>query len=136
MLEAVKVPHINLSYENCDDKVIGRLVNALKVQFKDITITINSTPTEAEAAADDDEMVNAFESDFWKSATVGDLLAGYRLKHELTQKQLANLAGMSHATISAYETGKKPLSRRSAIKLATAMGEDSDCFLKNVPGGK
>jgi DNA-binding XRE family transcriptional regulator len=136
MLEAVKVPHINLSYENCDDNVIGRLVNALKVQFKDITITINSTPTEAEAADDDDEMVNAFESDFWKSATVGDLLAGYRLKHELTQKQLAKLAGMSHATISAYETGKKPLSRRSAIKLATAMGEDSDCFLKNVPGGK
>ena len=136
MLEAVKVPHINLSYENCDDNVIGRLVNALRVQFKDITITINSTPTEAEAADDDDEMVNAFESDFWKSATVGDLLAGYRLKHELTQKQLAKLAGMSHATISAYETGKKPLSRRSAIKLATAMGEDSDCFLKNVPGGK
>ena len=136
MLEAVKVPHINLSYENCDDNVIGRLVNALKVQFKDITIPINSTPTEAEAADDDDEMVNAFESDFWKSATVGDLLAGYRLKHELTQKQLAKLAGMSHATISAYETGKKPLSRRSAIKLATAMGEDSDCFLKNVPGGK
>ena len=136
MLEAVKVPHINLSYEYCDDNVIGRLVNALKVQFKDITITINSTPTEAEAANDDDEMVNAFESDFWKSATVGDLLAGYRLKHELTQKQLAKLAGMSHATISAYETGKKPLSRRSAIKLATAMGEDSDCFLKNVPVGK
>ncbi len=85
---------------------------------------------------DDDEMVNACESDFWKSATVGDLLAGYRLKHELTQKQLAKHAGMSRATISAYETGKRPLSRRSAIKLATAMGENSDCFLKNLPGGK
>ena len=81
-------------------------------------------------------MVNAFESDFWKSATVGNLLAGYRLKHNLTQKLLATLAGMSHTTISAYETGKMSLSRRSAIKLATAMGEESDCFLKNLPGGK
>ena len=85
---------------------------------------------------DDDEMVNALESDLWKSATVGDLLAGYRLKHELTQKQLAKLAGMSRATISAYETGRRLLSRCSAIKLATAMGENSDCFQKNLPGGK
>ena len=131
MLEAVKAPHINLAYDHCDKAVIGELVSAFLSKYRNITITITENGDD-----DEEELVNAFESDFWKSATVGDLLAGYRLKHELTQKQLAKLAGMSHATISAYETGKKPLSRRSAIKLATAMGEDADCFLKNLPGGK
>ena len=92
--------------------------------------------TSQEETDNDEELVDAFESDFWKSATVGNLLAGYRLKHQLTQKQLAARADMSHATISAYETGKKQLSRRSAIKLADALGEDSDCFLKNLPDGK
>jgi DNA-binding XRE family transcriptional regulator len=132
MSEAVKMPHINLAYDHCDSVVIGELVNFLKSKFKKITIVVKSTQEED----DDEELVDAFESDFWKSATVGNLLAGYRLKHKLTQKQLAARAGMSHATISAYETGKKPLSRRSAIKLADALGEETDCFLKNLPGGK
>ena len=132
MSEAVKMPHINLAYDHCDSAVIGELVNFLKSKFKKITIVVKSTQEED----DDEELVDAFESDFWKSATVGNLLAGYRLKHKLTQKQLAARAGMSHATISAYETGKKPLSRRSAIKLADALGEETDCFLKNLPGGK
>ena len=132
MSEAVKMPHINLAYDHCDSIVIGELVNFLKSKFKKITIVVKSTQEED----DDEELVDAFESDFWKSATVGNLLAGYRLKHKLTQKQLAARAGMSHATISAYETGKKPLSRRSAIKLADALGEETDCFLKNLPGGK
>ena len=133
MSEAVKMPHINLAYDHCDSVVIGELVNFLKSKFEKITIVVKSTQEEND---DDEELVDAFESDFWKSATVGNLLAGYRLKHKLTQKQLAARAGMSHATISAYETGKKPLSRRSAIKLADALGEETDCFLKNLPGGK
>ena len=133
MSEAVKMPHIDLVYDHCDSAVIGDLVNFLKSKYRNITITVNSSQEETD---NDEELVDAFESDFWKSATVGNLLAGYRLKHQLTQKQLAARAGMSHATISAYETGKKQLSRRSAIKLADALGEDSDCFLKNLPDGK
>lgn len=57
-------------------------------------------------------------------------LAGTRLKYELTQKQLAKLSGISHATISAYEHNKRPLSKLAAIRLANAMGEDPTTFLE------
>ncbi|MBR5078079.1 MAG: hypothetical protein IKX30_04995 [Victivallales bacterium] len=40
----------------------------------------------------DDESINVFETDFWKETTPGMLLAGYRLKHEMTQEQLAEKA--------------------------------------------
>ncbi len=80
----------------------------------------------------DDTPVDILETDYWKTVTSGSLLAGTRLKHGLTQKRLAALAGMSHATISAYETGKQPLSRRSAVRLAKVMDEDPDSFFENL----
>ena len=80
---------------------------------------------------DDEELVNAFETDWWKEmATPGNLLAGYRLKHNLTQRQLAEMTGISYSTISAYETGKRPLSQRTAVKLANAMGEQPERFFQ------
>ena len=91
MSEAVKMPHIDLVYDHCDSAVIGELVNFLKSKYRNISITVNSSQEETD---NDEELVDAFESDFWKSATVGNLLAGYRLKHQLTQKQLAARAGI------------------------------------------
>ena len=55
---------------------------------------------------DDDEYEDAFETDFWKGVTPGDLLVGTRLKHELTQEQLAEKSGIHQVVISAYETGR------------------------------
>ena len=132
MQEAVRMPHISLTYDHCDAVVIGDLVNALKAKYKDITIAIHS----AEETEDDEELVNVFETDWWKSMTPGDLLAGCRLKHGLTQKQLAEKVGMSYATISAFETGRRPLSRRAAIKLSAAMDETPERFFRNQPRKK
>ena len=129
MLEAVKMPRISLTYDHCDDVIIGNLVNALKAKFKNVTIIINSAQ---EKADDDDERVNIFDTDFWKDTTPGDLLMGTRLKHELTQMQLARLSGISHATISAYERNKRPLSKLAAARLANAMGEDPSCFFDHI----
>jgi len=82
----------------------------------------------------DDESVNVFETDFWKETTPGMLLAGYRLKHEMTQEQLAEKSGINHVVISAYENGKRKLSRKATVKLAKALDEDPESFFKNVPG--
>ena len=81
---------------------------------------------------DDDEYEDAFETDFWKGVTPGDLLAGTRLKHELTQEQLAEKSGIHQVVISAYETGRRKLSRRAAMKLAKAMDEDPEVFFRKI----
>ena len=81
---------------------------------------------------DDAEYVDVFKTDYWKNVKPGDLLAGTRLKHELTQEQLAEKSGIHQVVISAYETGRRKLSRRAAIKLAKAMGEEPDSFFRNV----
>ena len=81
---------------------------------------------------DDAEYVDVFKTDYWKNVTPRDLLAGTRLKHELTQEQLAEKSGIHQVVISAYETGRRKLSRRAAIKLAQAMDEDPDSFFRNV----
>ena len=81
---------------------------------------------------DADESINVFETDFWKETTPGMLLAGYRLKHEMTQEQLAEKSGIHQVVISAYETGRRKLTRRAAIKLAQAMDEDPEVFFRNI----
>ena len=81
---------------------------------------------------DDDEYEDAFETDFWKGVTPGDLLVGTRLKHELTQEQLAEKSGIHQVVISAYETGRRKLSRRAAMKLAKAMDEDPEVFFRKI----
>ena len=88
--------------------------------------------TGQDVADDDEEYENAFETDFWKEITPGDLLAGTRLKHELTQEQLAEKSGIHQVVISAYETGRRKLTRRAAIKLAQAMDENPEVFFRNI----
>ena len=88
--------------------------------------------TGQDVADDDEEYENAFGTDFWKEITPGDLLAGTRLKHELTQEQLAEKSGIHQVVISAYETGRRKLTRRAAIKLAQAMDEDPEVFFRNI----
>ena len=88
--------------------------------------------TGQDVADDDEEYENAFETDFWKEITPGDLLAGTRLKHELTQEQLAEKSGIHQVVISAYETGRRKLTRRAAMKLAQAMDENPEVFFRNI----
>ena len=128
MLAVVNKPHIEMCINgNIDD--INELMKVLKARYDIIILTDASDVHQEE---DEEEAVDILSTDYWKTVTPGSLLAGTRLKHELTQQRLATMAGMSHATISAYETGKRPLSRRSAVRLAKAMGEDPDVFFANL----
>ncbi|MBQ9788997.1 MAG: helix-turn-helix transcriptional regulator [Lentisphaeria bacterium] len=56
------------------------------------------------------------------------MVASYRLKHGLTQKELAEKSGITQTNISAYESGKRNLTRKAAEKLANALGENADKF--------
>ena len=90
--------------------------------------TENTLTPSVNASSEDEETVDFFETEFWKNTTPGDLLAGMRLMHRLTQKQLAEMTGISQVTISDYETGRRKLTKKAAYRLATAMGENPNRF--------
>ncbi|MCR5381052.1 MAG: helix-turn-helix transcriptional regulator [Lentisphaeria bacterium] len=125
MLAVVKEPHIELSLSGASSEKLAEFLNLIRSRYTVIILTDQEDD-------DDEEYVDVFKTDYWKNVTPGDLLAGTRLKHELTQEQLAEKSGIHQVVISAYETGRRKLSRRAAIKLAKAMGEEPDSFFRNV----
>lgn len=56
-------------------------------------------------------------------------LRGYRYREDLTQKQLADLAGIPQRHISEMENGKRPIGKERAKKLAKALNADYRLFL-------
>ena len=73
---------------------------------------------------------NALENTFWGlNITPGDLLRGFRLKHGLSQAQLAKKTGIGQSVLSAYENGRRPITRRAAVRIGTALGEDPEKIL-------
>ena len=78
---------------------------------------------------DGEELVNIRETEWWKiNNTPGHVLGGYRLKHDMTQEQLAEKSGIYATVLSAYENGRRTISRRTAVRLARALGEDEATF--------
>lgn len=51
----------------------------------------------------------------------GTILRGARLKEELSQKELAEKTGIPQRHISEMETGKRPIGKKRAEKLAVAL---------------
>jgi DNA-binding XRE family transcriptional regulator len=51
-------------------------------------------------------------------------LRGYRYREDLTQKQFADLAGIPQRHISEMETGKRPIGKERAKKLAKVLNAD------------
>jgi transcriptional regulator with XRE-family HTH domain len=51
----------------------------------------------------------------------GEMLATLRTLQELTQSQLAKIAGMSQANISNMESGRQQIGRERALVLAKAL---------------
>ena len=124
MLAVVKEPHIELTLGGSSDK-IAEFLDLIRSRY---TVEILAD----QSAGSDEEYEDAFQSDFWKKVTPGDLLAGTRLKHEMTQEELAQKSGIHQVVISAYETGRRKLTRRAAWRLAKAMGEDPEVFFRNL----
>lgn len=78
--------------------------------------------------ADDDELVNIEDTD-WARRMNRRLLAGYRLKAGLTQKQLATLSGIRQTVISEYENGRRPVTLAAAVKLAPHLNVQPEALL-------
>lgn len=123
MLAAVKVPHIEMSLGgNTED--LSSFIAFLRKHF-DVEVLL-------EPKAETLEEGKPFrETEAWKSLTTGDLLAGARLKHRLTQAQLAEKSGIHQVVISAYETGRRKLTMKAAIRLAKALDEKPERLFKN-----
>ena len=68
------------------------------------------------------------KTDWWAKMRK-QLLAGFRLKAGLTQKQLAKLSGIRQSVISEYENGKRPLSMAAALKRAPPLAVDPEKLL-------
>ena len=58
---------------------------------------------------------------FDKEKTAG-ILRGLRATARITQKELADMTGVSEASIKGYENGENVMSLEAAVKLATALG--------------
>lgn len=59
----------------------------------------------------------------------GTYLKGIRYREELTQEQLAELAGIPRRHISEMENGKRPIGKATARKLADILHADYRVFL-------
>jgi DNA-binding XRE family transcriptional regulator len=107
MLALVKKPRIELSLqgENVDE-----LIEWISKKFE---VSILSS--------DYSESIPIEDTDFWKemqSNRIGNLLAGARLKANLSQAQLAEKLGIRQNMISDYERGKRRLSPEMAKRIA------------------
>ena len=119
MLAVVKEPRIEISISGASGHVKDFL-DFIRAHYQVSVLSDN--------LSSDEESVNAFETDFWKQTTPGDLLQGFRLKHGFSQKALAEKSGIPQTVISACENGKRKLTRRTAVKLANALNEKPEKF--------
>lgn len=59
----------------------------------------------------------------------GNILRGMRRREDLTQVRLAEEIGTTKANISAMETGKRPIGKTMAERLAKALNTSYKVFL-------
>jgi len=113
MLAVVKKPHIEMSLHG---ERPAELVAWIRRKYEVVVLSPrkgDSLPVE--------------ETDFWQEMNrnrAGNLLAGARLKAELTQGELAAKVGIRQNMVSEYERGKRPLTRPMAKRFAEALGID------------
>ena len=113
MLAVVRKPHIELALSGDNP---AELLNWIRRRFEVSILTPfekQSTPLEA--------------TDFWRDMNrnrLGNLLAGARLKAELTQAELATKVGIRQNMVSDYENGKRILSRAMCQRSSKVLGTD------------
>ncbi|MCD6389800.1 MAG: helix-turn-helix transcriptional regulator [Desulfobulbaceae bacterium] len=115
MLALVKKPRIELSIQG---EHVDEFIDWIKKKFE---VTILSSKSE--------DSIPVEETDFWKemqSNRVGNLLAGARLKADLTQAQLAEKLNVRQNMISDYERGKRRLSPAMAKRMAQILNIKMD----------
>ncbi len=119
MLALVKKPHIEMSIHG---EHTEELIDWIRKKFE---VSILTTEKEDSIAIE--------ETNFWlemQSNRIGNLLAGARLKAELTQAQLAQKLDVRQNMISDYERGKRRLSPAMGEKIAKILNIASDRLIK------
>jgi len=107
----VKTPHIDIKIKG---NIPGKLLSVLKQEYgKDVQIV----------KEDDAELVNIFETDWYKKTkagtTPGENMKIYRELNKLTQAVLGEkLGGIPRQHISNMENGKRSISLNMAKKLS------------------
>jgi len=111
MLAVVKTPLIRIHIKG---QIPKQIVTVLKQEYGD-----NMKLTEE----DDDELVDVFQTDWYKRVnkglTPGKNLKIYRQNMHITQEQLGiKLGDVPKQFISNMENGIRPISKKTALKLA------------------
>ena len=108
MLALVKKPHIELSLHG---EQVTELVAWIRKKY-DVAVLAEEV---------EEEFVSIESTAYWKEMEknrVGNLLAGARLKADLTQAQLANKLGIRQNMVSDYERGRRKYSDAMAMRLS------------------
>jgi DNA-binding XRE family transcriptional regulator len=111
MLAVVKTPHTNIRIKG---RIPPKLIDLLQDEYgKAVQITPEA----------DDEKVDAFQTDWYKSIkkelTPGTYMKVFRQNKRMTQDDLGKaLGGFPRQHISNMENGSRPISKKTAIKLA------------------
>ncbi len=117
MLAVVKKPHTEITLQGAGaEEVLRHIRTKFKVEL-------------LSSDKDDEATLRVRDSEYWQSqVSSGSLLQGYRLKHGLTQNKLGERVGMSQVMVSDYETGKRKLSMKAALKFVQGLGEKPEKF--------
>ena len=114
MLAIVEIPRVELSLSG-SKKAVTELLEYLRDRYP---ITVLSNMSHEKSG-------NAEGSGL-------EPVPGRRLKHGISQRQLAEKSGIGQTVLSAYENGRRPLSRKAAIKIGKALGEDPCQFFPST----
>ncbi len=122
MLAVVKTPLIRIQIKG---RIPTKLISFLKDEYG---THVRLVPDK------DDELVDAFETDWYRkikrTLTPGVNMRIYRQNHRLTQAQLGErLGGIPKQHISNMENDRRPISKKTALKLAKAFHVSVEKFI-------
>jgi len=126
MLGHTKKRHI----EQAEARFIGTPENIMKLRRAARAFNVIDASEEKNRPGDEEKnwtLEEAFPEMAWNAGGIS--LRGGRAKEGLTQRQLAELTGIPQRHISEMESGKRPIGKETARKLAKALNVDYRVFL-------
>lgn len=124
MLAVVKAPHTEMVLNG---EQIDAILEFLRTKFE--VEVVSPSPTDEPTHEEDDELIDIEESEFWRNNCFR-ILAGYRLRAGITQKQLAAMTGIRQSVISEYERGKRNMTLAAAIKFGKALNVEPERLMR------
>lgn len=67
------------------------------------------------------------------AAAVGANIAAARIRHSMSQRELADKLGVDQSTVSYWETGTNEVTLTKLVRIADALGEPLDSLLGRSP---